>query len=141
MLVVFEAPGDSNVHVWSSRVVVCDARNETSIASLPEMKGVFKDARYAALKVCHQVNHCLETDSMAAIHGDDITAEEELEKLDRLDEVLKQFVVVKEIDKVGPRTAEHGQYLKRHIVCVNGQGFNWLENPKHLAAIIKNRSK
>ena len=46
----------------------------------------------------------------------------------RLDEVLKQLVVV-------------GQYLKRHIVYISGQGFGWLEDPKHLAAIIRNRSK
>ena len=105
------------------------------------MKGVLKEAGYAALKVCHQVYHCLETDSMAAIHGDDIIEEGEPEKLDRLDEVLKQLVVVKVLDRVGPRAAEHGQYLKRHIVYINGQGFEWLEDPKHLAAIIRNRSK
>ena len=78
---------------------------------------------------------------MAAIHGDDIIAEGEPEKLDRLDEVLKQLVVVKVLDRVGPRAAEHGQYLKRHIVYISGQGFGWLEYPKHLAAIIRNRSK
>ena len=55
------------------------------------MKGVLKEAGYAALTVCHQVCHCLETDSMAAIHGDDIITEGEPEKLDRLDEVLKQI--------------------------------------------------
>ena len=49
------------------------------------MMGVLKEAGYAALKVCHQVYHCLETDSMAAIHDDDIIAEGEPEKLDRLD--------------------------------------------------------
>ena len=31
--------------------------------------------------------------------------------------------------------------MKRHIVYLNGQGFEWLEGPKHLAAIIRNRSK
>ena len=67
--------------------------------------------------------------------------EGEPEKLDRLDEVLKQLVVVKVLDRVGPRAAEHGQYLKRHIVYINDQGFEWLEDPKHLAAIIRNRSK
>ena len=49
----------------------------------------------AGLKECHQVYHCLETDTMAAIHRDDITAEGETEKLDRLDEELKQLVVVR----------------------------------------------
>ena len=49
--------------------------------------------------------------------------------------------MVKVLDRVGPRAAEHGQYLKRHIVYINGQGFEWLEDPKHLAAIIRNRSK
>ena len=68
------------------------------------MKGVLKEAGYASLKVCHRVYHCLETDSMAAIHGDDIIAEG---KLDRLDEVLKRLVVVKVLDRVGPRAAEH----------------------------------
>ena len=55
--------------------------------------------------------------------------------MDRLDEVLKQLVVVKVLDRVGPRAAEHGQYLKRHIVYINGQGFEWLEDPKHLATM------
>ena len=105
------------------------------------MKGVLKEAGYAALKVCHQVYHCLETDSMAAIHGDDIIAEGEPEKLDRLDEVLKQLVVVKVLYRVGPRAAEHGQYLKRHIVYINGQGFEWLEDLEDFAAIIRNRSE
>ena len=63
------------------------------------------------------------------------------EKLDRLHEVLKQLVVFKVLDRVGPRAAEYGQYLKRHIEYVNGQGFEWVEDPKHLAAIIRNRSK
>ena len=31
------------------------------------MKGVLGEAGYAALKVCHQVHHCFEADSMAAI--------------------------------------------------------------------------
>ena len=62
-----------------------DVRNETSIASLPgHMKGVLKEAGFAALKVCHQVYHCFETDSTAASQGDDIIAEGEPEKLDRL---------------------------------------------------------
>ena len=61
--------------------------------------------------------------------------------MDRPDEVLKQLVVVKVLDRVGPRAAEHGRYLKRHIVCINGQGFEWLEDPKYLAEIVRNRSK
>ena len=36
------------------------------------VEGVFKETGYAALKVCHQVYHCFETDSMAAIHRDAI---------------------------------------------------------------------
>ena len=54
---------------------------------------------------------------------------------------MKQLVVVKILYRVGPRAAEHGQYLKRHIVYINGQGFEWLEDPKHLTAIIKNHFK
>ena len=78
---------------------------------------------------------------MAAIHGDDIIAEGEPEKLDRLDGVLKRLVVVKVLDRIGPGAGEHGQYWKRHIVYIDGQGFEWLEDPKHLAAIVRNRSK
>ena len=70
-----------------------------------------------------------------------LIAEGEREKLVRLDEVLKRLVVVKVLDRVGQRAAEHGQYLMRHIVYINGQGFEWLEDPKHLAAIIRNSSK
>ena len=105
------------------------------------MKGVLGEAGYAALKVCHQVFYCLEADSMAAIHGDDIIAEGEPEKLNRLHEVLKQLVVVKVLDRIGPGAVEHGQYLKRDVVYIEGQGFEWLEDPKHLAAIIRNLSK
>ena len=54
---------------------------------------------------------------------------------------IGRLVVVKVLDRVGPRAAEHGQHLKRHIVYINGQGFEWLENPKHLAAIIRKGSK
>ena len=102
-----------------------DVRNETSIASLPgtHERSSQRSRIRRALKVCHQVYHCLETDYMAAIHGDDIIAEGEPEKLDRLDEVLKQLVVVYVHDRVGPRAAEHGQYLKRDIVYINGQVF------------------
>ena len=78
---------------------------------------------------------------MRRIRRDDIIAEGETEKLDRLDEVLKQLVMVKVLDRVGPRAPEHGRYLKRHIVHINGQGFEWLGDPKHLAAIVRNRSK
>ena len=98
------------------------------------MKGVLEEAGYAALKVCHQVYHCLEEESMAAIHGDDIIAEGELEKLNRLDEVLMPLVVVKVLDRIGPGAVEHGRYLKRHIVYIEGQGSEWLEDPKNLAA-------
>ena len=49
--------------------------------------------------------------------------------------------MVKGLDRVGPGAVELGQYLKRHIVHIVGQGFEWLEDPKHIAAIITNRSK
>ena len=127
-------------YMWQMKRAACGTRRASRLFQ-EHMKGVLKEAGYAALKVCHQVYHCLETDSMAAIHGDDIIAEGEPERLDRLDEVLKRLVVVKVLDRVGPRAAEHGQYLKRHIVYINGQGFEWLEDPKHLAAIIRKSSK
>ena len=45
------------------------------------------------------------------------------------------------LDRVGPGAAELGQYLKRHIAYIVGQGFEWMEDPKHIVAIITNRSK
>ena len=125
-------------YMWQMKRAMYGTRRASRLFQ-EHTKRVLKEAGYAVLKVCHQVYHCLETDSMAAIHGDDIIAEGEPDKLDRLDEVLKRLVVVKVLDRVGPGAAEHGQYLKRHIVYMNGQGFEWLEDPKHLA-ILKNRS-
>ena len=87
------------------------------------MNGVLGEAGYAALKVCNQVSYGLEAESMAAIHGDDIIAEGEPEKLNRLDEVLKRLVGVKVLDRIGPGAVEHGRYLKMHIVYIQGQGF------------------
>ena len=126
-------------YMWQMKRAMYGTRRASRVFQ-EHMKGVLKEAGKAALKVCHQVYHCLETDPMAAI-GDDMIADGEPEKLDRLDKVLKQLVVVKVLDRVGPRAAEHGQYLKRHIVYISGQGFEWLEDPKHLAAIIRNCSK
>ena len=51
------------------------------------------------------------------------------------------MVVVKVLDKMGPSAVEHGRRLKRHIVYIEDQGFEWLEDPKHLAAIIRNLFK
>ena len=127
-------------YMWQMKRAMYGTRRASRLFQ-EHMKGVLKEAGYAALKVCHQVYHCFETDPMAAIHVGDIIAEGEPEKLHRLDEVLGRLVVVKVLDRVGPRVGEHGQYLKRHIVYINGQGFEWLEDPKHLAAIIRNRSK
>ena len=45
------------------------------------MNGVLGEAGHAALKACNHFFYCLEADSMAAIHGDDIIAEGEPEKL------------------------------------------------------------
>ena len=49
-----------------------------------------QDSRYVTKSIT-----AFETESMAAFHGDDIIAEGEREKWDRLDEILKQLVVVK----------------------------------------------
>ena len=87
------------------------------------MKGVLKEAGHAALRVCQQVYHCLEVDSMAAIHGNDIIAEGEPKGLDRLDEVLKKLVVVKVLDRLGSGAAALGQYLKKHVAYIVRQGF------------------
>ena len=81
-------------YMWQMKRAMYGTRRASRLFQ-EHMKGVLTEAGHAALKVCHQVYHCLETDLMAAIHGDDIIAEGEPEKLDRLDEVLK-------------RAAEHG---------------------------------
>ena len=78
------------------------------------MTCVLGEAGYAALKVRHQLYHCIEADSMAAIHGDDIFAEGEPEKLNRLDGVLKRLVDVKVLDRTGQGAMEQCQYLKKH---------------------------
>ena len=127
-------------YMWQMKRAMYGTRRASRLFQ-EHMKGVLGEAGYAALKVCHQVHYCFEADSMAAIHGDDIIAEGEPEKLNRLDEVLKLLVVVKVLDRIGPEAVEHGRYLKRHIVYIEGQGFEWLEDPKHHAAIIRNRSK
>ena len=93
-------------YMWQMKRAMFGTRPATRLFQ-EHMKGVLKEAGYAALKVCHQVYHCLETDTMAAIHGDDIIAEGEPDKLDRLDEVLKRLVVVKVLDRIGPGAAEH----------------------------------
>ena len=80
---------------------------ETSdVLAREHTKGVLTEAGYAALKVCHPVYHCFETDSMTASQGRKASAVEEtgeeglfrmmksslmesFEKLDFVDVVLK----------------------------------------------------
>ena len=137
---------DISVAVWhallpeNEPIAMYPPRGEEEAGYMWQMKRAMCGTRRASRLFQEHMYHCLATDPMAAIHGDDIIAEGEQEKLDRLDEVLKQLAVVKVLDRVGPRAAEHGQYLKRHIVYINGQEFEWFEDPKHLAAIIRNRS-
>ena len=59
---------------------------------------------------------------MAAIHGDDILAEGEPEKLNRLDKVLKRLVDLKVPDRTEPGAMELCQYLKKHIVDTQDKG-------------------
>ena len=81
-------------YMWQMKRAMYGTRRASRLFQ-EHMKGILKEVGYAALKVCHQVCYCLETDSMAATHGDDIIAEGEPVRLDRLDEVLKRLVVVK----------------------------------------------
>ena len=71
-------------YMWQMKRAMYGTRRASRLFQ-EHIKGVLKEAGYAALKVCRQVCHCLETDSMAAINGDDIIAEGEPEKMDRLD--------------------------------------------------------
>ena len=53
-------------HIWQMKRAMYGTRRASRLFQ-EHMKGVLKEAGYAALKVCHQVYHCLGTDSMAAI--------------------------------------------------------------------------
>ena len=66
---------------------------------------------------------------MAAIQGDDIIAEGEPEKLNRLGEVLKQLVVVKVVDRIGPGAEEHVRYLRRDTSCTSKDRDSSSETP------------
>ena len=67
-------------YVWQMKRAMYGTKRASRLFQ-EHMKGVLKEAGYAALKVSHQVYHCFETESMAAIHGDDIIAEGEPEKM------------------------------------------------------------
>ena len=73
--------------------------------------------------------------------GNDILAEKETEKLNRLEEAPKQSVMVKVLDRTGPGAVEHGHYTKRHIVDIEGQEGEWLDDPINPVVISRNRSK
>ena len=77
-------------YMWQLKRAMCGTIRASRLFQ-EHMTGVLGEAGYAALKVCHRVYHCLEADSMAAIHGDDIIAGGEPEKLNRVDEVPKRF--------------------------------------------------
>ena len=69
-------------YMWQMKRAMCGTRRASRLFQ-EHLKGVLKEAGYAALRVCQQVYLCLEVDSMAAIHGDDIIAEGEPKDLDR----------------------------------------------------------
>ena len=52
-------------YMWQMKRAMCGTRRASRLFQ-KHMKGVLKEAGYAVLKVCHQVYHCLDTDSMAA---------------------------------------------------------------------------
>ena len=85
-------------YMWQVKRAMYGRRRASRLLQ-EHMKGVLGEAGCAALKVCHQVYHCLEADS-AAIYGDDIIAEGEPQELNRLDEVRKRLVVVKVLGKI-----------------------------------------
>ena len=106
-------------YMWQMKRAMFGTRRASRLFH-EHMKGVLGEAGSAALKVCHhQVYYFLEVDSMAAIHGNDIIAEGDPEKLNLLDEVLKRLVVVKVLDRIGPEAVEHGRYLKRCTSCTS----------------------
>ena len=97
---------------------------------------VLGEAGCAALKACYQVYYCPDADSMAASHGDDIIAEGEPQELDRLDEVSKRLVVAEVPDRIQTRSG--GTRPVPEEAC---RAYRRSGPRKHLAAIIRNRSK
>ena len=95
MKVVMESASPKSVKIIISRTsllkrtrTVHHEEPQTDVRSICGRRveeGVLGEVGYAGLKVCPQVFHCLEMDTMAAIHGDDIIAEGEPEKMDRLE--------------------------------------------------------
>ena len=55
-------------YMWQMKRAMCGTRRASRLFQ-EHMKGVLGEAGFAALKVRHQVYHCLEA-STAAIHGD-----------------------------------------------------------------------
>ena len=100
MKVVMESASPKSVNIIISRTslrertrAVYHEEPQTDVRSIGGRRvegGVLGEVGYAGLKVCPQVYHCLEMDTMAAIHGDDIIAEGEPEKMDRLEPAKAQ---------------------------------------------------
>ena len=110
-----EKPG----HMWHMKRAVCGTLFQEP------MKQVFGEAG------------CNSSRSAAARKTNSMAANQKRRYLSR----LKCLDSVELFVGVGSGAEEHGQPLKRPILYVKGQGFEWLEDPKHIAAIIQNCSK
>ena len=110
-------------YVWLMKQAMCGKRRASRLFQ-EHMKGVLKEAGHAALKVCYVTKSITTLRRIRWLQFTATTSPPggEPEKLDSLGEVLKHLVVVKVLDRIGPRAAEHGQYLKRHLVYINGSG-------------------
>ena len=110
------------------------ARKKRSTSGRRVEEGVLGEVGYAGLKACHQEHYCLEMETMATIHGDNIIAEGEPEKMDRLGEILRwSWLEVPGSNK--PEAFEHGRHVKGQMDSER-QGAEWMEDPRQLAAII-----
>ena len=76
---VLHSTTKSRKQMCGVRGIRCVVKKKRSTDGRRVEEGVLGEVGYAGLKVCHQVFHCFETDTMAAIRGDDITAEGEPE--------------------------------------------------------------
>ena len=105
------------------------------------MVKVFMKCGYQVLKTSRQIFYSVQYDSLAGLWGDDILAEAEDEGLDHLDAIIKQLCNIKVLPRVGPGHSQMGRYLKRYICYIPGVGFEWNEDPKHVAMLLESTGK
>ena len=105
------------------------------------MVEVYGAAGYIVLKSCRQLFYNKEFDSLSGLWGDDGVTESTEEGHTMLEQHLQRHLHVKILGRVGPGRELTGRYLKRVITYVDGEGFEWLEDPRHIEQLVSERGK